>query len=148
MNEQTFVIIKPDAITRKLVGKIIGRFEDIGLYIEHIEKRLKNITWCQLHYAHIYLAQNAGRYGKKDVCGLQERFMTELPTIGIILVGENAIERVKRMVGATHCPNAIPGTIRGDWGIHSGCCNLIHASEFKREVNKEIELYFDKETDQ
>lgn len=141
--EQTFIIIKPDAIERGLVGKIISRFEDMGLYIKRIEKRRKNTYWCRQHYSHIF-----GTKQYEKIYSRLEQFMTHRSTIGIILVGPDAIKRVRKMVGATDALEAKPGTIRGDYGKSSGPRNLIHASDSVETVVKEIVLYFDKETDQ
>jgi len=147
MNEQTFVIIKPDAITLRFVGKIINRFEDMGLYFKHIEKRHKNEIWCQAHYAHILEYCRLGTLNNAVYQRL-ERFMTTTPTIGIILIGQNAISRVKKVIGVTDALQAEPSTIRGAWGRQSGCFNLVHAADSMYAVKREIALYFDKETDQ
>lgn len=144
MSEQTFVIIKPDAIAQGLVGRIISRLEDIGLKIIKIEIRHKNEIWCREHYAHIYNSVLIGR----DIYGRLRDFMTVHSTIGIILSGPNVIERVRRLIGATNALEAEPGTIRGDWGNASGPYNLIHASDSVLAAVQEIELYFNKETDQ
>lgn len=141
MNEQTFIIIKPDAITQGLVGRIISRFEDIELLIERIEKRRKDDNWCRQHYAHILETTTIEVYKRL------RNFMIDQAIIGIVLSGPNAIERVRRMVGVTNALEAEPGTIRGDWGKSSGPYNLIHASDSVEAVEREIELYFDKETD-
>ncbi len=138
MTEQTFVIIKLDAIGRCLVGKIISRLEDMGLEIECIEMRHKNTIWCREHYRHIH---NEDVYEK--LCA----FMVYRPTIGIILTGPNVISRVRKLIGTTNALKAEPGTIRGDWGKSTGPYNLIHASDSVESVKKEIKLYFDKETD-
>ncbi len=140
---KTFVIIKPDAIDRSLVGRIIGRFEDMGLRIARIEKRRKNTYWCRQHYSHII---GTGQY-EKIYSNLEISMVCDF-TIGIVLTGEHTIERIRRMVGATNALEAEPGTIRGDWGKFSGPFNLVHASDSVETVEKEIALYFDKETDQ
>jgi len=147
MNKQTFVIIKPDAITFRFVGKIISRFEDMGLRIQHIEERHKNEQWCRAHYQHILEYCRIGTL-EKIVYQRLEKFMTTTPTIGIILLGESAIFRVKKAIGVTNALTAEPGTIRGDWGQQSGCYNLVHAADSEEAVKEEIKLYFDKETDQ
>jgi len=147
MNEQTFVIIKPDAITFRFVGKIISRFEGMGLHIQHIEKRHKNEQWCRAHYRHIRLACQDNNLDDIIYTRL-EKFMTTTPTIGIILLGESAISRVKKAIGVTNALIAEPGTIRGDWGRQSGCYNLVHAADSIEAVKEEIVLYFDRETDQ
>ncbi len=134
----TFVIIKPDALERGLLGQIITRFEDMGLYIVGIEKRTKNKVWCRSHYKDINIVKV---YGRLENC------MCSSPLIGIILNGENAVIRVRRMIGATNALEAAPGTIRGDFGKYSGPYNLVHASDSIEAVFREIELFFDKDTD-
>lgn len=144
---KTFVIIKPDAFARGLVGKIITRFEDRGLCIERIERRYKSIDWCKQHYAELYRRQNAGEFDT-PVAEENEIFVTGASLIGIVLGGNEAISRVRRMLGATNTLFAIPGTIRGDFGQHGGCYNLIHAADSEESVNSEINLFFDPRTDQ
>ncbi len=134
----TFVIVKPDALERGLLGRIITRFEDMGLYIVRIEKRSKNKVWCRSHYEDINIAT--------IYIGL-ESFMCSAPLIGIILAGECAIARVRRVVGETNALMAVPGTIRGDFGKYSGPHNLVHASDSQEAVLREVELFFDEDTD-
>ena len=134
----TFVIIKPDAIERGFVGQIITRFEDMGLYIVRIEKRTKNKMWCRLHYEDINIVEV---YNRLENC------MCSSPLIGIVLSGECAVARVRRMIGVTDALIAVPGTIRGDFGKYSGPHNLVHASDSIEAVLREVELFFDKDTD-
>ena len=139
MIEQTFIIIKPDAIRRGLVGKIISRFEDMGLAIERIEERCKNESWCHQHYCKI---------NDESIYNHIRAFMVNYPLIGIVLIGDNAVERVRKRIGSTNALQAAPGTIRGDWGKYGGPFNLVHASDSLKNSNREIELYFNRETDQ
>ena len=134
----TFVIIKPDAIERGLLGQIITRFENMGLYIVKIEKRAKKQAWCRKHYKDINIDKV---YASLEIC------MCSSPLIGIILSGEFAITRVRKMIGVTNAIEAAPGTIRGDLGKYAGPYNLIHASDSQEAVQREVELFFDKDTD-
>ncbi len=134
----TFVIIKPDALERGLLGQIITRFEDMGLYIVRIEKRTKNKVWCRSHYKDINIVE---MYDRLENC------MCSAPLIGIVLMGDCAIVRVRRMLGATDARMAVPGTIRGDFGRYSGPHNLVHASDSPEAVLRETELFFDVDTD-
>lgn len=143
MFETTFIIIKPDAVERNLVGKIIQRLEDIGLQIMDIKVAHKNETWAEQHYAHIKASHLYLIYPKLVA------FMTKsfAPLIGIVLRGERAIYRVRQMIGATNALDAKPGTIRGDYGRKDGPFNLIHSSDAWETVDKEIELFFNITTD-
>lgn len=133
MIETTFVIIKPDAIARGLVGEIITRFERKGYTIARIARRWKNKFWCQRHYSHV----------PESIYKNNESFMTSMPIIGFILTGEQAIITVRQIVGCTNSLAAAPGTIRGDYGQDASCRNLIHASDSKQKVEFESELFFD-----
>lgn len=146
MTEQTFIIIKPDALARGLFGRIMSRFEDMGLYITRIEKRSKGNTWCRFHYANVRAACDIGSsdkniYTQLVVC------MTGIPLIGVVLRGSDAVRRVRVVIGATDVMAAVPGTIRGDFGKYSGPYNLVHASDSLSAVDREIKLFFNKRTD-
>jgi len=127
---KTFVIIKPDAIGRRLVGEILTRFERAGLQIRQMETRLKDSVWCDEQYRHI---QCLGIYKYVNY------FMTNTPLIGIILEGHDAVERVRFLVGQKHTP----GTIRGDFDDgHRSWKNLVHASDSPGAVDHESTLFF------
>lgn len=127
---ETFVIIKPDAIARGLVGKIIEKFEFMGLRIKKMELKRKNRYWCHAHYVHIT---------NEEVFKNLLDFMVDAPLIGIILEGKNAIERVRDIVGSVTNPSL--GTIRKDFGAE-GVRNLVHASDSERNVEEEIKLFW------
>jgi nucleoside-diphosphate kinase len=133
--EQTLVIIKPDAVSRKLVGRIISRFEDKFLDIIKIESRVKNETWMRLFYPHIY-RDNKPLFN--DLCN----FMVGTLLIGIILEGPDAISMVRKMVGATDSRLSAVGTIRGDFGSYPVRYNCVHASDSFESARREIELFF------
>jgi len=136
---ETFVIIKPDAVERGLVGEIIKRFEQKGLSILRIEQRYKTRVWCALHYSSPDLPTGVYR-------NLQEA-MTNKPLVGIILDGPKAVTVVRRMIGATDSTQAWPGTIRGDFGTLPIYENLIHAADTEELVIREAELFFNPRTD-
>lgn len=129
---QTFVIIKPDAIERRVIGKIIGKFEFMGLIVKKMELKRKNKYWCHSHYAHIT--------DKRIFENLLD-FMANAPLIGIVLEGKNAISRVRDVIGSVTSPAL--GTIRKDFDA-KGVRNLVHASDNEQNVKKEIELFWRK----
>ena len=140
--ERTFVIIKPDGVQRQIVGKIIERFENVGLKIIGMKMKWIDNEFSKRHYsAHI---------DKPFYKGL-ELFMTEGPVIAFVLQGVHAVELVRKMVGSTEPHKAGPGTIRGDFSHHSytyadtkgmAIKNVIHASGNKEEAEQEIKLWF------
>lgn len=131
-NKSTFVILKPDAIERGLVGRIISRFEDKGFKITQIAMKQQNEQWCILHYAQL----------PYEVFTRVKDFMLSTPLIGMLLDGPEAPATVKRMVGATNSSNALSGTIRGDFGNYPVHCNLVHASDSMESAVYEANLFF------
>ena len=141
MNDKTmasFVIIKPDAIERGLIGQIITRIENMGLSINGTQQRRKSEAWVRAHYSHIDDADILGA-----LCG----FMTAVPIIGFVVSGPWAIRRVRNMVGSTDSANATPGTIRGDFGGQPVMYNCVHASETPDDAQREWTLFYDGELD-
>lgn len=130
--ERTFVMIKPDGVQRGLVGEIISRFERRGLKL--IALRLVHVSeaLARQHYA--------VHEGKPFYEGLI-RYITSGPVVAMVWEGPNAIQLVRDMVGATDPQKAVPGTIRGDYGLEIGR-NLIHASDGPDTAAFEIELWF------
>ncbi len=135
----TFIIIKPDAKRRGLIGKILTRFEQADIRISDIERRYKSEKWFNQHYHHLIEVLSPEYLDRMAV------FMINQPLTGVILMGN--IYKVRLMVGATNCLEAAPGTIRGDFGLTSDYCNLIHASDSKKAVEKEIDLFFRSDND-
>lgn len=132
MVSKTFVIIKPDAISRGLIGKIISRFEDKFLRIVAIEQKQMDERWCQIHYGHI----------RGAIYHSLEEFMLTGPIIGIVLEGPDAVSVVRGMAGPTNSLSAEPGTIRGDFGTHPIRYNLVHTADSHEAVEREIKLFF------
>ncbi|MCW6010853.1 nucleoside-diphosphate kinase [Micromonospora sp. CPCC 205371] len=130
--ERTLVLIKPDAVRRGLVGEILGRFERKGLTIEAMVLRGMDAALADQHYAeHV----DKGFYPPlKD-------FMTGGPLVAAVLSGDQAIEVVRALTGATDGRKAAPGTIRGDLSL-SNRENLVHASDSTDSAKREIALWF------
>jgi len=139
---KTFVIIKPDAIERKLVGEIIRRFEQKNLSIVRMETRCKNREWCVAHY-HQFNNDYTPPGILEGLCDM----MTNIPLIGIVLEGEGAANVVRRMVGDTDSVMAAPGTIRGDFGTRPIRNNLVHAADSATVGKREAVQFFNPATD-
>ncbi len=133
--ERTLVLLKPDCVERRMIGRMIGRFEDKGLNI--VAMKLMRITpdLAKKHYAE--------HVSKPFYPGL-ESFITAAPVVAMVLEGLEAIQVVRDMLGATNGLKAAPGTIRGDFSS-SRQMNLVHASDGPEAAKRETELYFQPE---
>lgn len=145
MIERTLVLLKPDAVKRGLMGRIISRFEDVGLKVVGAKMVLITEEFGKKHYSDI-----AVRRGEK-VLKVLLKFMTAGPVMALCLEGVNAVENVRKIVGGTEPKTAQPGTIRGDFAHVSFAYadaqnkaieNLIHASGNVEEAKQEIALWF------
>ncbi len=130
--EQTLILFKPDCVQRRLIGRILSRFEDKGLNL--IAMKMLQITpeLAKKHYAE--------HVGKPFYPGL-ESFITASPVVAAIVEGLDVIGVVRGMVGPTSGLQAPAGTIRGDFSA-SRQMNLIHASDGPAAATREIDLYF------
>ena len=173
--EQTLVLIKPDGIQQKVVGKIIGRFEDAGLKVVGMKMVWPDEGKARKHYPldkewaeaafgktkesaeknnEKFDFKDSMEFGKFVQDGLVE-FIQENPIVALVLEGTHAIEIVRKMVGSTEPRSAIPGTIRSDFAsVESypnantqgrAVRNLIHASDSVDNAKKEIKTWFDEE---
>ncbi|MFA9477263.1 nucleoside-diphosphate kinase [Phycisphaerales bacterium AB-hyl4] len=135
MVETTLIILKPDAVQRQLMGRIIARFEDKGLQV--VGAKLMRITedLAGKHYAE--------HEGKPFYAGLV-KFMTSNPVLVLAIRGDEAIEVCRRLLGKTNGIEADPGTIRGDFGLSKGY-NLVHGSDSAKSAKRELELFFTKD---
>ncbi|MEM4318646.1 MAG: nucleoside-diphosphate kinase [Candidatus Pacearchaeota archaeon] len=149
MIQRTLVLLKPDAVKRGLIGRIIQRFEDAGLKIVACK-----MVWVSKEHAakHYYdLGKRRGEHVKEKMVD----FLTQGPILALVLEGIEAVDVVRKMVGGTEPKTAQPGTIRGDFAhlsfMHAdtkgkAVPNLIHASGKVKEAKQEIKLWFkDKE---
>ncbi|HKS40992.1 MAG TPA: nucleoside-diphosphate kinase [Blastocatellia bacterium] len=130
--ERTLILIKPDAIQRGLIGRVITRFEEKGLKIAGI--KFLNLTDELLneHYSHL---------ADKPFFGGTKRFMQQTPVVALCLEGLDAVETVRTLCGVTKARAAAPGTIRGDFGM-SIQANLVHASDSLETAGKEVARFF------
>lgn len=130
--ERSLIILKPDAVQRGLAGAILTRLEQRGLKI--IGMKLMQITE---EIAHKHYGEHEG---KPFFTGLVQ-YITSGPVIVLAVTGENVIEMVRNMVGATNPLKAAPGTIRGDFAVSIGR-NLIHASDKPESGEREVQTFF------
>lgn len=142
----TFVIIKPDAINRGLIGEVISRLERKELCITRMEMRRKNHIWCRQHYQHIYNRQKAGEF-REPIYSYLESFMTDRHIIGIVIYGDDVIKTVRKLIGCTDSLEAELGTIRGDYGTTPVYHNMVHSADSEESARHEIQLFFDNATD-
>ncbi len=130
--ETTLIILKPDAVQRGLMGRILSRFEDKGLQIVGCKMMQIPMETASKHYE--------SHQGKPFYDGLVS-FMTSSPVLVLAIRGVGAIGICRKMMGATFGSNAEAGTIRGDFGV-SNSFNLIHGSDSPEAASKELELFF------
>lgn len=133
--EKTLIILKPDAVQRRLLGKIISRFEEKGFQIIGMKMLQISESLARKHYA---------MHEGKDFFEPLVRYTISAPVITMVLRGKNVIEIVRKMMGATFGSKAEPGTIRGDYAV-SNRFNLIHGSDSPASAEKEINIFFKKE---
>jgi len=130
--EQTLVLLKPDCLERRLLGRVLARFEDKGLNILAMKLMQLSPQQARRHYA---------EHVNKDWYPALERFITSSPLVALVLEGPDAVRLVREMVGDTSGLKARPGTIRGDFGS-SQQMNLVHASDGPETAAREIPLFF------
>ena len=131
-SERSLVLVKPDAIRRGLLGEIISRFERKGLAIDALVLRAMDAELADQHYA---------EHVEKPFYPPLKEFMTGGPLVAMVLSGDQVIDVVRALVGATDGRKAAPGTIRGDLSL-SNRENLVHASDSPDSAKREIALWF------
>ena len=131
--QRTLVLLKPDCVQRRLMGNIIGRFEDKGLNIVAMKMIQVTPEMSQKHYA---------EHVEKPFYPSLESFITSAPVLAMAIDGQEVITVVRDMLGATSGLKAAAGTIRGDYSS-SRQMNLVHASDSPESAARELELYFD-----
>lgn len=130
---RTFIICKPDAVERGLVGEILNRFERRGLKIVAAELRIIDAETASKHYA---------EHVDKPFYGELVEFIGRSPALCAVLEGpEDTWKLVRTMMGATNPADAAPGTIRGDYGTDMAE-NLIHGSDSAESAAREISIFF------
>ena len=132
MAERTLVLIKPDAMQRRLAGQILERFEQRGLEIRAAKLVLVAEALAGEHYA---------EHREKPFFGELVEFITSSPTLALVLEGDSAIQVVRTTMGATNPVDSAPGTIRGDLALAMPD-NLVHGSDSPASAEREIALWF------
>ena len=130
--EQTLSIIKPDAVANNVIGKIIARFEQVGLKV--VAAKMMHLTREQ---AEGFYAEHAERSFFKDLVS----FMTQGPVLVQVLQGTGAIMKNRDVMGATNPKDALPGTIRADFA-QSIDANAVHGSDSPKAAEREIAFFF------
>ncbi|MCX8163574.1 MAG: nucleoside-diphosphate kinase [Candidatus Micrarchaeota archaeon] len=130
--EQTLVLLKPDALQRSLIGRIIQRIEQKGLKIVGLKMLSLSKEICKEHYSHLL---------SKPFYPSLEKFMTSGPIIAMVVEGPAAVEIMRQLCGPTDGKKAPAGTIRGDFSI-STQFNVIHASDSLQTAKIEIKRFF------
>ena len=130
--ERTLVILKPDAVRRGLVGEILSRFEAKGLTIVAMEHRTIDGALADEHYA---------EHVERDFYPPLRAFVTSGPLVPLVLEGDEAVDVVRALNGATDGRKAAPGTIRGDLSL-SNRENLVHGSDSAGSAKREIAIWF------
>ncbi|MFB6718754.1 nucleoside-diphosphate kinase [Kribbella sp. NPDC056345] len=132
MSQRTLVLLKPDTVRRGLVGEVLGRFEAKGLSIVAMEFRTIDGETADQHYA---------EHVERDFYPPLREFVTSGPLVALVLEGDEAIEVVRALNGATDGRKALPGTIRGDLSL-SNRENLVHGSDSPESADREIKIWF------
>ena len=131
---QTFVMCKPDAVERGLIGEVVSRLERKGLTLVAAELRSVDTALAETHYA---------EHADKPFFGELVTFLTRSPVFTMVVAGpaDNTFSLVRKLVGATKVDDAEPGTIRGDFATTT-TENLVHASDSHESASREIRLWF------
>lgn len=135
MKERTLLLVKPDALQRGLVGNVLERFERKGFKIVGMKMFQMPKEVAKEHYSHLV---------DKPFYPDLEKFVTEHPTVAVVIEGKDAVEVVRLIVGPTNASKAPGGTVRGDFS-NSTSRNVIHASDSKETAEREIKRFFKKE---
>ncbi len=130
--ERSLVLIKPDAMQRRLTGTVISRLEGQGLKLVALKMLHLDKALAERHYA---------IHADKPFFGDLISYITSTPIIAIVFEGEGAVELIRKTMGATDPTQAEPGTIRGDFGSDIQH-NVVHGSDSVETAEEEIKLFF------
>ncbi|UDB48126.1 nucleoside-diphosphate kinase [Bacillus safensis] len=133
--DKTFLMVKPDGVERQLIGDIVLRFEKKGLQL--VGAKLMSIPKevAETHY---------GEHKEKPFFGELVDFITSGPVFAMVWQGEQVVDVTRQIIGKTNPKEALPGTIRGDYGLTVGK-NIIHGSDSPESAEREINLFFKQE---
>ncbi len=133
--EQTFIMVKPDGVQRGLIGEIVARFEKKGYQLVGAKLMQVSRELAEQHYA---------EHREKPFFGELVEFITSSPVFAMVWQGAGVIATARQMMGKTNPSDALPGTIRGDYGVSLGM-NIIHGSDSPASAEREIALWFSKD---
>eukprot|EP00441_Pelagodinium_beii_P043001 CAMPEP_0197639398 /NCGR_PEP_ID=MMETSP1338-20131121/14031_1 /TAXON_ID=43686 ORGANISM="Pelagodinium beii, Strain RCC1491" /NCGR_SAMPLE_ID=MMETSP1338 /ASSEMBLY_ACC=CAM_ASM_000754 /LENGTH=161 /DNA_ID=CAMNT_0043212119 /DNA_START=61 /DNA_END=546 /DNA_ORIENTATION=- len=135
--ERSFIMLKPDAVQRGLIGEIIGRFERKGYKLVAMKMVTASKELAEKHYSDL---------SSKPFFGGLVEFITSGPVVAMVWEGDNVVKGGRTLLGATMPADSAPGTIRGDLCIDVGR-NIIHGSDAVESAEKEIALWFPGKTE-
>jgi nucleoside-diphosphate kinase len=130
--ERTLILVKPDGVSRGLVGEVVGRLERKGLTLVALELRTLERSVAETHY---------GEHASKPFFGELVDFITSGPLVALVAEGPRAVEASRGLIGATDPVKAAPGSLRGDYALEIGQ-NLVHGSDSPESAKREIDLFF------
>lgn len=130
--QQSLILLKPSAVQRGLIGKVLNRFQEKGLIIAGMKMMQLSDEILTEHYAHLV---------DRPFFPSLVKSMQATPVVAVCLRGVDVVEVVRAMIGATNARKAAPGTIRGDFGM-SGQENIVHASDSPENAEIEVKRFF------
>jgi len=130
--EQTYIMIKPDAVQRGLMGEVISRIEKRGLKIAAMRLGVMSEDNAKEHYK---------EHVERPFFASLIEYVTSGPSVSMVVEGKNAIAIMRAVNGATNPVEALPGTIRGDFAVETGR-NVVHASDSPESAQREIAIHF------
>jgi len=132
MSQRTFLMLKPDAVAGRHIGEIISRFERVGLKIERLELSMVTSEQAALNYK-----EHVGKPFYESLI----RYITSGPVVKMVVSGPEAVAIARKLMGSTNPKDALPGTIRGDFGLTMDA-NVIHGSDSLESADREIAIFF------
>jgi nucleoside-diphosphate kinase len=133
MMQKSFVMMKPDAVQRRLMGKVLIRFEEKGLQIIAVKMMHISADLAKEHY---------GEHSERPFFNDLVEYITSSAVLAMVIQGDDCISLIRKMVGATNPKESDLGTIRGDFALDTGR-NIIHASDSPDSAKREISLFFE-----
>lgn len=130
--EQTLILVKPDGVSRGLVGEVIARIERKGFTLQALELRTLERATAEEHYA---------EHTDKPFFGELVEFITSGPLVAMCVEGENAIAGMRQIMGATNPIEAAPGSVRGEFATVIGE-NIVHGSDSPESAARELGIFF------
>ncbi|MFC2615608.1 MAG: nucleoside-diphosphate kinase [Treponema sp.] len=133
--ERTFVMMKPGVVQRRIAGEVLSRFEKKGLKLVALKLMRISPELAKKHYA---------EHADKPFFGELVQYITSGPVVAMAFEGDDAVAIVRKLCGATKVLNAEPGTIRGDYALHTNI-NVVHSSDSAESAARELGLFFQPE---